>query len=211
MDGAFTIKMKLLNIHQKWSGSSRLASDLGKALINCLASVTGVRNGSIANVKTWLMGANKMPSLKIFKKCKRHIYEMKKWEIDETGKPADKDDHREDDLGTYMGVKKEKQERLTVIYARCSTAKQKENLERQKDRLRKHAEEKGYKYLMIDEIASGINEKRKGIHKLIKMCFEGKVERILIEYKDRLARFGYEYLDAIFRNLEIKEENRTRN
>jgi len=110
---------------------------------------------------------------------------------------------REDDLDTYMGVKKEKKERLTVIYARCSTAKQKENLERQKDRLRKHAEEKGYKYLMIDEIASGINEKRKGIHKLIKMCFEGKVERILIEYKDRLARFGYEYLDAIFRNLEV--------
>ena len=31
---------------------------------------------------------------------------------------------REDDLDTYMGVKKEKQERLTVIYARCSTAKQ---------------------------------------------------------------------------------------
>ena len=45
---------------------------------------------------------------------------------------------REDDLDAYMGVKKEKQERLTVIYARCSTAKQKENLERQKDRLRKH-------------------------------------------------------------------------
>lgn len=75
---------------------------------------------------------------------------------------------REDDLDAYMGVKKEKQERLTVIYARCSTAKQKENLERQKDRLRKHAEEKGYKYLMIDEIASGINEKRKGIHNFVK-------------------------------------------
>ncbi len=110
---------------------------------------------------------------------------------------------REEDLDAYMGVKKEKQERLTVIYARCSTDKQKENLERQKDRLRKYAEEKNYKYFIIDEIASGINEKRKGIHKLIKMCFEGKVERVLIEYKDRLARFGYEYLDAIFRNLEV--------
>ena len=38
---------------------------------------------------------------------------------------------RQEDLDAYMGVKKEKQERLTVIYARCSTAKQKENLERQ--------------------------------------------------------------------------------
>ena len=47
---------------------------------------------------------------------------------------------RQEDLDAYMGVEKEKQEKLTVIYARCSTAKQKENLERQKDRLRKHAE-----------------------------------------------------------------------
>lgn len=50
---------------------------------------------------------------------------------------------RQDDLDAYMGVEKEKQEKLTVIYARCSTHKQKENLERQKDRLRKHAENKG--------------------------------------------------------------------
>ena len=45
------------------------------------------KSSGIANVKTWLMGQNKMPSLKIFKKCKRHIYEMKKWEIDENGNP----------------------------------------------------------------------------------------------------------------------------
>ena len=113
---------------------------------------------------------------------------------------------RQEDLDSYMGVEKVKQEKLTMIYARCSTAKQKENLERQKDRLRKYAESKGYKYALIDEIASGINEKRAGIHELIKMCFEGKVERVLIEYKDRLARFGYEYLDAIFTNHEVTVE-----
>ena len=59
------------------------------------------KSSGIANVKTWLMGANKMPSLKIFKKCKRHIYEMKKWEIDETGKPADKDDHMCENIYRY--------------------------------------------------------------------------------------------------------------
>jgi len=117
---------------------------------------------------------------------------------------------RQDDLDSYMGIEKKKEEKLTVIYARCSTAKQKENLERQKEnlerqkeRLRKYAENKGYKFVIIDEIASGINERRKGLHKVIKLCFEGKVERVLIEYKDRLARFGYEYLDAIFKYLEI--------
>ena len=93
-----------------------------------------------------------------------------------------------------------------MIILKYISLKQKENLERQKDRLMKYAESKGYKYVLIDEIASGINEKRVGIHKLIKMCFEGKVERVLIEYKDRLARFGYEYLDAIFMNLEIQVE-----
>lgn len=72
--------------------------------------------------------------------------------------------------------------------------------------MRKFAENKGYKFILIDEIASGINEKRKGLRKIVKLCFEGKVERILIEYKDRLARFGYEYLDAIFKNLEITVE-----
>ena len=56
---------------------------------------------------------------------------------------------REEDLNAFMGVKIEKQERLTVIYARCSTAKQKENLERQKDRLRRYAEEKGYKPFIV--------------------------------------------------------------
>ena len=92
---------------------------------------------------------------------------------------------REDDLDAYMGVKKEKQERLTVIYARCSTAKQKENLERQKDRLRKHAEEKGYKYLMIDEIASGINEKRNGIHK--KASLRNEWNLALLRYAEKVG------------------------
>jgi len=113
---------------------------------------------------------------------------------------------RQENLDVYIGKVTELPEKLTVIYARCSTHKQKENLERQKDRLRKHAEGKGYKYMLVDEIASGINEKRKGLHKVINLIFEGKVERILIEYKDRLARFGYEYLWAIFRNLGVKVE-----
>jgi len=113
---------------------------------------------------------------------------------------------RIEDLDLFSGKVTEKKEKVTVVYARCSTAKQKENLERQKDRLMKHAESQSYKYMVIDEIASGINEKRKGLHKLLNLAFQGKVERVLIEYKDRIARFGYEYLDSIFRNLGIKVE-----
>ena len=110
-------------------------------------------------------------------------------------------------LDEFTGVeRKTAYDKVTMIYARCSTQKQKENLERQKQRLIEHAQGKQYVYEVIEELSSGINEKRNGIHKLIKLCFEGKVERVLIEYKDRLARFGYEYLDAIFSNLEITVE-----
>lgn len=59
------------------------------------------KNSGIANVKKWLMGANKMPSLKIFKKCTRHIYEMKKLQKDENGKPEDKDDHMVENIYRY--------------------------------------------------------------------------------------------------------------
>jgi len=103
-------------------------------------------------------------------------------------------------LDLFMGVRPKHglfDERFTLIYARCSTAKQKENLERQRQRLEEYCTGQGWKYQVIDEIASGINEKRKGIHKLIKLVTSGNVERVVIEYKDRLARFGYEYILAI--------------
>lgn len=96
--------------------------------------------------------------------------------------------------------------KVTMIYARCSTQKQKENLERQKQRLIEHAQGKQYVYEVIEELSSGINEKRKGLHKLIRLIFEGRVERVLIEYKDRLARFGYEYLFLICKHTGVEIE-----
>ena len=113
---------------------------------------------------------------------------------------------RQEDLDLFVGKVTAVPEKLTVIYARCSTLKQKENLDRQKERLRKYAEIKSYKYIMLDEIASGINERRKELHKLLDMIYHNKVERVLIEYKDRLARFGYEYLDTIFKNFGVTVE-----
>jgi putative resolvase len=112
-------------------------------------------------------------------------------------------------LDRFMGVTPARalfEDKFTLVYARCSTAKQKENLVRQKDRLIAHAESKGYTYQVIDEIASGINERRWGLHKLIKLVMTGRVERVLIEYKDRLARFGYEYLLAICKHSGVEVE-----
>lgn len=84
-----------------------------------------------------------------------------------------------------------------VIYARVSSRKQTQdgNMERQKERLVEYAKNKSYKITKVFcETASGINEKRKQLKKLLSMVASKEVDIVLIEFKDRLARFGYSYL-----------------
>ena len=85
-----------------------------------------------------------------------------------------------------------------VIYARVSSAKQKAdgNLERQGERLKDYAADHGYEVIRVfQEQASGINENRKLLQQLLTMAEHQEFQRLLIEYPDRLARFGYRYLE----------------
>jgi len=84
-----------------------------------------------------------------------------------------------------------------AIYARVSSRKQTQdgNIERQKERLIEYAKDKGYCLKKVFcETASGINENRKKLKKLLSMVASHEIDIILIEFKDRLARFGYSYL-----------------
>ena len=54
------------------------------------------------------------------------------------------------------------------------------------------ARSKGWHYEVVSEIASGVNENRRGLSELLNMVRRGKVSKVIIEYRDRLARFGYE-------------------
>jgi len=101
-----------------------------------------------------------------------------------------------------------------IIYARVSTAKQAEagNLQRQKERLITYAVEKGYQITAIyTETASELNENRRELTKLLKEAPKGNIDIIIIEYKDRLARFGYKYLEQYFLSygvaIEVVETN----
>ncbi|PSR24501.1 MAG: DNA-binding protein, partial [Sulfobacillus benefaciens] len=85
-----------------------------------------------------------------------------------------------------------------VIYARVSSAKHKADghLERQVERLKGYAAEHGYEVLRVfQEQASGINEHRTQLQHLLTMAEHREFQRLLIEYPDRLARFGYRYLE----------------
>ncbi|MTI83001.1 MAG: IS607 family transposase [Firmicutes bacterium] len=94
-----------------------------------------------------------------------------------------------------------------AVYARVSTAKQAEavNLQRQKERLITYAVEKGYQVKAVyNEIASGLNENRRELTKLAKTATKGEIDVIVIEYKDRLARFDYKYLEQYYRLCGIE-------
>src|SRR6266705_2168894 len=88
-----------------------------------------------------------------------------------------------------------------VLYARVSSARQEQDshLARQTARLREAATSRGYEVVqMITEQASSLNERRKGMKKLLVLIGEQAVDVVLIEYPDRLVRFGFRYLEQAF-------------
>jgi len=82
-----------------------------------------------------------------------------------------------------------KSSRLTVIYARVSSPKQREDLQRQCDYL----QSKYPNAEIISEVGGGLNYKRKKFLALLERVMSGDIERIVIAYKDRLARFGFDF------------------
>ena len=80
-----------------------------------------------------------------------------------------------------------------VIYARVSTRKQTDDLERQIERL--HAKHPGARVLR--DVASGLNFKRKGLKTLLQLAFEGRLRHVHVAHKDRLCRFAYDLVEHI--------------
>ena len=97
--------------------------------------------------------------------------------------------------------------RKTYIYARVSTQKQKSDLQNQIDMLKQFCFVNGYTISKVfSDVASGISfEKRKEFFIMLDDILSGKVERIVITYKDRLSRVGFELFYHLFKkyNCEI--------
>ena len=96
--------------------------------------------------------------------------------------------------------------RKTYIYARVSTTKQKKDLENQIDMLKQFCFSNGYEVSKVySDIASGISfEKRKDFFKMLDDIISGKVERVIISYKDRLSRVGYELFYYLFKKYNCE-------
>lgn len=119
-----------------------------------------------------------------------------------------------DDIEAFvnLGSVKKIDNTKVFIYCRVSTKKQEQsgNLERQGERLIEYCKSHNYNVAEVfKEVASGLNDKRRELTKMLKRLKE--VNKIIIEYPDRLARFGYNYLkefcDALDVSIEAVQQN----
>ncbi|MBM7583286.1 putative resolvase [Caldicoprobacter guelmensis] len=112
--------------------------------------------------------------------------------------------YKKEDIEKLLGMIEEKSKPKVILYARVSTKKQEEYLKNQIRRLEEYANLRGWQYEVISEIASGVNENRRGLLKLLNKIKRGEVEKVVIEHPDRLARFGFEYLKFFMESFGVE-------
>jgi len=98
-------------------------------------------------------------------------------------------------------------ETRAVIYARVSSSDQKKDLERQIQYLTQYCSAKGYRVVdVLSDVASGLKISRRGLLKLFKHVVNREVDVIVVTYKDRLTRFGFEYIEYFFKQYGVRIE-----
>ena len=104
----------------------------------------------------------------------------------------------------FIGLKRKREKRLNIIYARTSNPPKKYT-EEQANRILNYCTNKG---ITIDkqilDVKSGMNFDRDGLSELIRLIVKGQVELIIIENKDRLCRFGFELFEQFCKYYKTK-------
>lgn len=103
----------------------------------------------------------------------------------------------------YIGVKGYANEnKVNVIYARVSTRNQKDDLDNQMVFLKNYCNNNGIPVSNIyTDYGSGMNYNRKQWNRLINDCFDGKIDTIIVSYKDRFVRFGFDWISNLLERL----------
>ena len=102
---------------------------------------------------------------------------------------------------------------FVALYARVSSSDQKADLERQLQRLRDYASASGLIVSKeVREIASGLNDNRPKLNQLLQ---DASIATIIVEHKDRLTRFGFNYIKLLMeaqeRQIVVINESDTKN
>jgi len=106
--------------------------------------------------------------------------------------------YKKEDVDAFLGLQGSTVQRKVVVYYRVSSSSQKKDLQHQLEYLENYVASNGIKVdEYIKDIGSGINYKKPGLRKLIRMIDANEVSTIIIAYKDRLIRFGYDLIEYI--------------
>lgn len=95
-----------------------------------------------------------------------------------------------------------------ILYARTSSSLNKKMLDSQAERLVNYATLNGYKIKsVVKEFGSGLNDNRKQLTKILN---ENKYDKIIVEHKDRLTRFGFNWFQVLTNNrIEVINETKS--
>ena len=109
-----------------------------------------------------------------------------------------------DEIRRLQGVTPSSTQTKTLAYCRCSTLKQKDNLDRQVGRVLEHCYLNKWDVELYKDIGSGLNENRREFKKLLKRVADNDVARVVVEYKDRIARYGFETFVVMCKNFNVE-------
>ena len=119
--------------------------------------------------------------------------------------------YRTEDLDKFQGIVKKTSQKseFVAVYSRVSSHEQKAkgDLDRQKGRLLEHCVKQGYSVThVMEEVGSGMTDTRPKMLRLLELAVRGEIGRVVIEHKDRLARFNFNIFQKFFESHGVQVE-----
>jgi len=118
--------------------------------------------------------------------------------------------YREDDVNKFIGeLKVESVLNTVVTYARVSSHEQKTkgDLDRQSQRLSEYCAKKKYVvHHIIKDVGSGLSDTRIGFVRMVDLVIKKKINKVVIENKDRLTRFQFNLINVFFNSYDVEIE-----
>ena len=104
--------------------------------------------------------------------------------------------YSDEQIKEYMGIEAVSK-RIVIGYARVSSRKQEDDLNKQIENLKTYMFARGYSFEIITDIGSSVNYSKNGLTKLLERIHNDEVSKVVVLYKDRLVRFGFELLETV--------------
>jgi len=117
--------------------------------------------------------------------------------------------YKENDVKQFIGETILENVITSATYSRVSSHEQKTkgDLDRQSQRLSEHCAKQKYTVeYIIKDVGSGLSDSRSGFLKLVDLVVKRKINKVVIEHKDRLTRFQFNFIVLMFKSYGVEVE-----